>query len=120
RPARRNGRNRLYVAPTNTWRARNRGPFTSLVRKPALSVASRFAPAERRVRFVRVACLLLDTGAVAKRGLVDRVAAPVRASRALPRTDGNDDTRPFACPDDRVLRLWWTAHESPATPPPCA
>jgi hypothetical protein len=55
---------------------------------------------------------------VAKRGLVDRVAAPVRAGRALPRTDGNDDTRPVACPDDRVLRLGRTVHEIPLTQRP--
>src|SRR5919201_926217 len=58
------------------------------LREPALAVARRLARPEAGVRLLRIVGLLLDAGAVAKRSLVDRVAAPVRAlRRRRPRTD---------------------------------
>jgi hypothetical protein len=43
-----------------------------------------------RVRLLRIVGLLLDAGEVAKRSLVDRVAAPVLAARPIARSDGDD------------------------------
>jgi hypothetical protein len=50
---------------------------------------------------------------VAKRSLVDRVAAPVLAARPIARSDGDDHARLVACADDDVLRLRRAMDEVP-------
>jgi hypothetical protein len=62
--------------------------------------------------------LLLDTGAVAKRSLVDGVAAPVLAARPVARSHREDDARTVACADDDVLRLGRAVDEVPCSQRP--
>src|SRR5919108_5214365 len=56
------------------------------IREPALAVARRLTRPEARVRLLRIVGLLLDAGAVAKRSLLDRVAAPVSTARPVARS----------------------------------
>src|SRR5919201_6464473 len=76
------------------------------LREPALAVARRLARPEARVRLLRIVGLLLDAGAVAKRSLVDRVAAPVLAARPVARSHRDDHARTVSGADYDVLRLW--------------
>jgi hypothetical protein len=68
---------------------------------------------EECVRLLRLACRLLGARAVAARGLVDRVRAPVLAARVDSCADGNDDERPAAGADDRVRCVRGTVDEVP-------
>src|SRR5690348_16123978 len=55
---------------------------------------------------------------MAERGLIHGVRAPVRAGRAVARTDGDDETPPIARADDDVARPRRAVDEVPAAERP--
>jgi hypothetical protein len=59
--------------------------------------------------------LPLDAGAVTQCRVVEREAAPLLARRAVAGTDRQDQTRPVAAADDRVLRPGRAVHEVPGS-----
>jgi hypothetical protein len=86
---------------------------TGLAGERAVPVARRLGLREARVRLLRVGRLTLAAGTVPERSLVDGVAAPVCATRAVARADCKDNARPLADSNDDVLRLGRTVNKIP-------
>src|SRR5262245_7641427 len=79
--------------------------------QPAFAVRRRLGLGEPGVRLVGGRRLLLDTGAVAQRDLVDGVRAPLGASHVLAAAGSQNDTAFLSGPENHVIRPGGTVHE---------
>src|SRR6478735_8188422 len=84
-----------------------------LVAEPAVAVAREAAFREAGVGLGGVRRLTLDACAVAERGLVDGVGAPVGAGRAVAGADAQNQRGRITGADDHVVRPRGAVHEVP-------
>src|SRR5439155_25931104 len=81
--------------------------------KPTLAVSGQSTSGKSGVRLLGVGRLPLHAGAVALRGFVHGVGAPVQAPRAVAGADREDQARPVSGADDHMIRPRRAVQEVP-------